>query len=75
MVELLGLETKLCVVNAGRCPAMTLYLYGDSTYSIVYGIMESYKNHFNHPKTTIHDQFNKTISRLRIKVEHSFAIY
>lgn len=75
MVELSGLEARLRAVNAGRPPAMALYLYGDPAYSIIYGIMGPYRNYPNRPRTPAYDQFNKAMSRLRIEVEHGFAIH
>ena len=75
MVELSGLEARLRAVNAGRPPAMALYLYGDPAYSTIYGIMGPYRNYPNRPRTPAHDQFNKAMSRLRIEVEHGFAIH
>ena len=75
MVELSGLEARLRAINAGRPPAMVLYLYGDPAYSTIYGIMGPYRNYPNRPRTPAHDQFNKAMSRLRIEVEHGFAIH
>lgn len=75
MVELSGLEAKLRAVNTGRQPALALYLYGDPTYSTIYGIMGPYKNYPNQPRTAAHERFNKAMSRLRIEVEHGFAIH
>lgn len=75
MVELSGLEARLRAVNAGRRPAMALYLYGDPAYSTVYSIMGPYKNYPNRPRTAAHDRFNKAMSRLQIEVEHGFAIH
>lgn len=75
MVELSGLEGKLRSVNAGRRSARARYLYGDPAYSTIYGIMGPYKNYPNRPRTAAHERFNKTMSRLRIEVEHGFAIH
>lgn len=75
MVELSGLEAKLCAVNQRRRPAMALYLYGDLVYATVYGIMEPYKNYPGRPRTPAHNRFNKWMSKLPIKVEHGFAIH
>lgn len=75
MVELSGLQTKLRAVNQGHRPAQALYLYGDPAYSTVYGIMGPYKNYPNRPRTAAHNRFNKTMSRLRIEVEHGFALH
>ena len=47
MVEFSGLEKRLCEVNQEKRPCMTLYLYGDRVYCIVYGIMGPYKNYPN----------------------------
>lgn len=77
MVEVSSLEIRLRVINTG-CPlAMALYLYSNSAYSTIYGIIRPYQNYLNWPKTLAlwHTQFNKAISWLRIKVEHGFAIY
>ena len=38
-------------------------------------IMGPYKNYSRKSCTTTQNQFNKIISRLRIEVEHDFAIY
>lgn len=54
---------------------MALYLYGDPAYSTIYGIMGLYQNYPNRLRTPAHDQFNKAMSRLRIEVEHGFAIH
>lgn len=75
MVELLGLDGKLKAMNIGRRPAQALYLYGDPAYSTVYSIIEPYKNYLGRPRTPAHNQFNKIISKLRIEVEHGFAIH
>ena len=74
MVEVSGLVEKLKVVNGGRQPAHTLYLYGDSVYYTVYGIMRSYKNYLKRLQTVVLEKFNKAMSKLWIGVEHSFAI-
>lgn len=66
---------KLREVNGGRQPAHALYLYGDPAYCTVYGIMESYKNYPGRPQTPVQEKFNKAMSRLRIEVEHGFAIH
>lgn len=75
MVQLSGLEAKICGINQGRRPAMALYLYGDPAYSTVYGIMEPYKNFPNRPRTPAHNHFNKAMAKLRIEVEHGFALH
>lgn len=75
MVEFSGLKVKLWAINAGLCPAIVHYLYGDPTYSIVYDIIKPYKNYPNYPKTIAYDRFNKAIWRLWIEVEYSFAIH
>ena len=75
MVELSGLEGKLREVNAGRIPAQALYLYGDPAYCTIYGIMGPYKNYPTRPRTPAEDQFNKIMAKLRIEVEHGFAIH
>ena len=75
MVEYSDLEDKLREVNGGRRSAHTLYLYGDLVYSTVYGIMGPYKNYPGKPHTATQNQFNKIMSRLRIEVEHGFAIH
>lgn len=69
MVELSGLDQKLRAVNQDRRPALALYLYGDP------GIMGLYKNYLNRPRTAAHNRFNKAMSRLRIEVEHGFALH
>lgn len=75
MVELSGLESKLREVNAGRPPAQALYLYGDPAYCTVYGIMGPYKNYPTRPRNPAEDQFNKIMAKLRIEVEHGFAVH
>ncbi len=55
MMELLGLEKRLCKVNQERYLCMALYLYGDPAYCTVYGIMGPYKNYSNRPKTAMHN--------------------
>lgn len=51
MVEVFGLIEKLRAVNEVWQPAHALYLYKDTAYYIVYGIIETYKNHFRRPQT------------------------
>lgn len=75
MVELFGLEVKHHTINAKYCLAIALYLYGDSTDSTIYDIIELYKNYPNHLRTAAYNQFNKAMSRLKIKIEYGFAIY
>ena len=75
MVELSGLKARLRAVNAGYPPAMILCLYGNPTYSTIYGIMGPYQNYPYRPKTLAHDQFNKAMSCLHIEIKHEFAIY
>ena len=75
MVEISGLVEKLRAVNGGRRPAHALYLYGDPAYCTVYGIMGPYKNYLGRPQTSAQEKFNKAMSRLRIEVEHGFAIH
>lgn len=75
MVELSGISEKLRAVNGGRRPAHALYLYGDPAYSTVYGIMGPYKNYPQKPRTAAQEKFNKTMAKLRIEVEHGFAIH
>lgn len=74
MVELSGFKAKLHEFNVRYHITMTFYLYWDAIYSIIYDIMESYKNYLNCSKTVTHNWFNKVISSLWIKVEHGFAI-
>ncbi len=75
MVELSGLHEKLRAINAGRRPARALYLYDDPAYCTVYGIMGLYRNYPNRLRTPTQDKFNKVMARLRIEVEHGFAIH
>ena len=75
IVEMSGLVKKLREVNGGRRPAHALYLYEDPAYCTVYGIMGPYKNYPGRPRTPAQEKFNKAISKLRIEVEHGFAIY
>ena len=75
MVELSGLDSKLRAMNIRRRPAQALYLYEDPAYSTVYGIMGPYKNYPGRPRTPAHNRFNKIMSKLRIEVEHGFAIH
>lgn len=75
MVEESGLAEKLRTVNGGRRAAHALYLYGDPAYCTVYGIMGPYKNFPSRLCTPAQDKFNKIMSRLRIEVEHGFAIH
>lgn len=75
MVEQSGLAEKLRAVNGGRRAAHALYLYGDPAYSTIYGVMGPYKNHPSRPRTPAQDQSSKIMSRLRIEVEHGFAIH
>lgn len=71
MVECSVLVKKLRAINGGRRPARALYLYGDP----VYGIMGPYKNYPSRPRTPAQNKFNKAMSRLRIEVEHGFALH
>ncbi len=62
MIELSGLHEKLRAINAGRQPARALYLYGDSAYCTIYGIMGPYKNYPNRLRTPAQDKFNKVMA-------------
>ncbi len=64
IVELSGISKKLRAVNRDRRPAYALYLYGDPTYSIIYGIMGPYKNYPQKLRTVALEKFNKTIVKL-----------
>lgn len=64
MVELSGISEKLRAVNGSRWLAHALYLYRDSTYSTVYGIMGPYKNYPQKPRTAAQEKFNKTMGKL-----------
>lgn len=75
MVELFGLTEKLRLVNEDWQPADALYLYGDPAYCIVYNIMGLYKKYPGRPQTLAQEKFNKTMAKLQIKVEYSFAIH
>lgn len=75
MVKLSGLQTKLCAINQARQLAHTLYLYIDSAYSTIYGIIGPYKNYPNCLKTTAYNHFNNTIFKFHIKVKYDFVLY
>ena len=75
MVQLTELQEKLRTVNTGRRPALALYLYGDPAYSTVYGIMGPFKNHPGRLRTKEQNIYNKRMSKLRIEVEHGFALH
>lgn len=75
IMGLSGLESKLREINSNRRPAHALYLYGDPAYCTIYGIMGPYKNYADRPRSEAHEQFNKAMSRVRIEVEHGFAIH
>ena len=75
MVELSGLHEKLRAINVGRRPTRALYLSSNPAYCTVYSIMGPYRNYPNHLRTLAQDKFNKVIARLRIEVEHGFAIH
>ena len=75
MVELLDLKAKLRAINWERYLATVIYLYDDLAYSIVYGIIESYKNYSKWPKIAECSSFNKMMSKQRIEVENSFTIH
>lgn len=75
MVKESDLAKKQQTVNGGCQVAHALYFYGDPVYCIVYGIMRPYKNFPSRPYTSAQNKFNKIISRLRIEMEHGFAIY
>lgn len=74
MVELLRLHKKLKTINVKQQPAHALYLYGHLAYYTIYGIMRLSKNYLNCLRTLTQDKFNKVMMRLRIEIEHSFAI-
>lgn len=75
MVELLGLEIKLCKVNHGRWPYITLYLYGDPAYYTIYNIIGFFKNYSNQLRIATHNRFNKIMAKLCIEINHGFALY
>lgn len=52
-----------------------LWLYGDPAYQGSYGIMGSYRAFANRPVTHIQKKFNRRMSKLRIAVEHGFALH
>ncbi len=75
MMKQSDLAEKLLAVNWGRRAAYALYLYGDPTYSTIYGFMGPYKNFLSRSRTSAQDLFNKIMSRLQIEIEHGFAIH
>ena len=75
MVEESGLVDRLRHVNNGLSPALAYYLYGDPAYSTVYGIMGPYKRKPGVARTPQQSRFNKRMAKLRIEVEHGFAIH
>lgn len=75
MIKLFKLHEKLKAINARQRLVYVLYLYNDSIYCTVYGIMGPYKNYPNHLYTPTQEKFNKIIVRLRIEIDHNFAIY
>ena len=75
MVQMSQLQERLRAVNAGRPPSLALYLYGDPAYTTVYGIMGPFKNHQDRPRTSAQYAYNLRMSRLRIEVEHGFALH
>lgn len=75
MVELLKLHKKLKMINVKRQPAHALYLYGNLAYYTIHAIMRLSKNYSNCLCTLTQDKFNKVMMRLRIEIEHGFAIH
>lgn len=75
MVKLSRLVAQLRAVNVGCLPIITLYLYEEPAYSIIYGIIKPYQNYSNQLKIPVYNQFYKAMSCLDMKVEHRFAIY
>ena len=75
MVKLSDLKSSLKTINAGYPLAMALYFYGNQAYSIIYDIMDPYRNYLNRSKTITYNQFNIIILCLYIEVEYGFAIY
>lgn len=75
MVEPSRLEIKLHTVNQENCSTITLYLYGNPVYAIIYQIMGPYKNYLGWPKTAVYNKFNKIILKLKIEREYSFTIH
>lgn len=75
MMRSSNLENDLQNLNDG-CPVEErLFLYGDPAYQGCWGIMGAYKSSVGHPITSIQKRFNVRMSRLRIEVEHAFAIH
>lgn len=72
---MLSLKDKLGAMNIKRRLIQVFYLYKDPAYLIIYSIIKLYKNYSGQPRTSVYNWFNKIISKLRIKVEHEFAIY
>ncbi len=42
---------------------------------MAYGIIGSYKNYIDRPRTKTHEQFNKAMLQIQIEFEYGFAIY
>ena len=75
MVRDTHLEEYLKKLNCGQLPEDRLFLYGDPAYQGCWGIMGAYKSHIGRPITSDQKRFNIYMSKLRIEVEHAFAIY
>ena len=75
MVRDTHLEEYLKKLNCGQLPEDRLFLYGDPAYQGCWGIMGAYKSHIGRPITSDQKCFNIRMSRLRIEVEHTFAIH
>lgn len=75
MVKSLSLKAKIYIVNQKKRFDITFYCYDDVIYSIIYKIIEVYKNHLGQPKIAIHNRFNKMMAKLKIEIELNFDIY
>ena len=69
------LEDYLKRLNEGHPVEERLFLYGDPAYQGCWGIMGAYKSTRDGPVTPDQKRFNVRMSRLRIEVEHAFAIH
>ena len=70
MVKQSSLAKKLRAFNKSWQPAHTFSLYGVLIYSTLYKIIYLSRSH-----TLTQNQSSKIMSRLKIKVDHGFAIY
>ena len=74
MFEESDLDVKVLPLFEDLNEAVHLYVYGDSAYTSSDISMGAYRRPCHGDLTEAQHEFNTTMSRRRIEVEHSFAL-